>query len=515
LEPIFDDKSGRRRVTGPISYAIDRKGETAWGIDAGAGRRNAPRNAVFVLEKPVSFPAGTLLTFKLVQMHGGWNSDDNQNNNLGRFRFSVTDHSGASADLVPRNVREILATPRNRRSVAQVQTVFSFWRTTVPQWKIANDQIEALWKEHPEGSSQLVLEHRDVPRETHVLARGDFLKPAKLVGPGTPAFLNPLAADQPRSRLTFARWLVDRQAPTTARAIVNRIWQAYFGTGIVSTSDDLGSQSEPPSHPELLDWLAVELMESGWKLKHLHSLIVNSATYRQSSRVTPRLLDRDPYNRLLARGPRFRVDAEVVRDVALSASGLLDPRIGGQSVHPPAPAFLFLPPASYGPKTWIEATGPDRYRRALYTFRYRSVPYPMLQTFDAPNGDFSCVRRSRSNTPLQALTLLNEPVFLESARALALATLKEGGGTDADRMNYAFRRCLARHAGTEETGPLLALLERETSRFASGAVNPWDLAVDKPEEAIRLPANATPAQLAGWTVVARVLLNLDETVTKE
>ncbi len=194
--------------------------------------------------------------------------------------------------------------------------------------------------------------------------------------------------------MTFAKWLASRDSPTTARSLVNRVWQAYFGTGIVATSEDLGVQCEPPSHPELLDWLAVEFMENGWSLKHLHRLIANSATYRQSSRVTGPLLARDPYNRLLARGPRFRVDAEVVRDIALSASGLLDPKIGGPSVCPPAPAFLFQPPVSYGPKVWNEATGIERYRRAFYTFRYRSVPYPMLQAFDAPNGDFACVRRS-------------------------------------------------------------------------------------------------------------------------
>jgi hypothetical protein len=427
----------------------------------------------------------------------------------------VTDRPDAAADPVAPQVREILALSREKRSPAQVNAVFSYWRTTVPEWKGANDQIEALWKQHPEGSSQLVLKDRDHPRETHMLQRGDFLKPGKLVGPGTPAFLNPLPPGQPPNRLTLARWLVDRQAPTTARAIVNRIWQAYFGIGIVSTSEDLGSQCEPPSHPDLLDWLAVELMESDWSLKHLHRLIATSATYRQSSRVTPELLARDPYNRLLARGPRFRVDAEVVRDIALSASGLLDPQVGGESVRPPAPAFLFLPPASYGPKSWVEDNGPKRYRRALYTFRFRSVPYPMLQSFDAPNGDFSCVRRARSNTPLQALTLLNEPVFLESARALALTTLKQGGATDEDRLTYAFRRCLARTPLAEESGALLSLLKRESDRFATGEVNPWDLAVEKPEEALRLPPTATPAQLAGWTVVARVLLNLDETITKE
>ena len=307
-----------------------------------------------------------------------------------------------------------------------------------------------------------------------------------------PAFLNPLPTNQPPNRLTFARWLVDRQSPTTARSIVNRIWQAYFGTGIVSTSEDLGSQCEPPSHPELLDWLAVELMESGWSLKHLHRLIVNSATYRQSSRVTPGLLAKDPYNRLLARGPRLRVEAELVRDIALAASGLLNRKIGGESVCPPAPEFLFQPPASYGPKTWAEASGPERYRRALYTFRYRSVPYPMLQTFDAPNGDFSCVRRARSNTPLQALILLNEPVFLECARALALLALKEGGDADADRLTLAFRRCLGREPSPQESAPLLALLHRETKRFASGSTDPRKLVFGKPDERHLCPQTPRP-----------------------
>ena len=258
--------------------------------------------------------------------------------------------------------------------------------------------------------------------------------------PGVPAFLNPLErrAEIPKvlpTRLDFARWLADRRSPTTARSIVNRIWQAYFGTGLVATAEDLGTQGEPPSNPELLDWLAVELMDHNWSLKHIHRLIVNSATYRQSSRVTPQLLERDPANRLLARGPRYRVDAEIVRDVALSASGLLNPKVGGPSVFPPAPEFLFQPPASYGPKTWNVATGPDRYRRALYTFRFRIVPYPMLQKFDAPIGEVACARRARSNTPLQALTTLNEPLFVECARALAVKILTDGGATDAQRLD--------------------------------------------------------------------------------
>jgi mono/diheme cytochrome c family protein len=515
LEPIFDDRSGRRRVTGPIAFAIDRKDETAWGIDAGPGRRNVPRNAVFNLEQPVAFPAGVILTLKLVQRHGGWNSDDNQNNNLGRFRFSVTSRHDAVADPVPPSVRAILAIPREQRSESQTESVFSFWRTLVPEWKDANEEIEALWRRHPKGSSQLVMKEREVPRTTHLLHRGDFLKPAKAVVPGTPDFLHLLPENGPADRLAFARWLADRNSPTTARSIVNRVWQAYFGTGIVSTPEDLGSQGEAPSHPELLDWLAVELMDSGWSLKRLHRLIVGSATYLQSSRVTPELLAQDPSNRLLARGARYRVDAEVVRDIALAASGLLCRELGGPSVCPPAPDFLFQPPASYGPKQWPAATGAQRYRRAIYTFRYRSVPYPMLQTFDAPNGDFACVRRPRSNTPLQALTLLNEPVFLDCARALAAETLRHGGTDRLSRLNHAFRRCLGREPAPEEQEVLQGFLKRQEERFAAGDRNPWELSVSQAAEALRLPPNATPAELAAWTALARVLLNLDETITRE
>ena len=333
--------------------------------------------------------------------------------------------------------------------------------------------------------------------------------------PGVPAFLNPLPPNAPPTRLTFAKWIVDRQAPTTARTIVNRIWQTYFGIGIIGTTEDLGKQSEPPSHPELLDWLAVEFMDRGWRMKTMHRLIATSATYRQSSKVTPELSARDPYNRLLARGPRFRVDGEIVRDIALSASGLLNPKIGGPSVYPPAPEFLFVPPASYGPKNWYEAKGEDRYRRALYTFRYRSVPYPMLQVFDSPNGDVSCVRRSRSNTPLQALTLLNEPLFVETAQALALRTLQEGGETDQNRLTYAFRRCLSRAPTEQESAELLNLLNKQKQRLVEGWISPWDLAGIRDGHLPALPKGATPVQMAAWMTVSRVLLNLDETITKE
>ena len=512
LDPIYDDRSGKCRVTGPIGFAIDGKDETAWGIDVGPGRRNRTREAVFVAETPAVADGGIELTFHLKQNHGGWNSDDNQTNNLGRFRLSVSAEPDAKADPLPAEVRAIVERARSSRTPAEDALVFSHWRTTVPGWDEANARIEALWDEHPEGSSQLALRARTDRRETHRLERGDFLKPAEAVEPGVPGFLHPMPADAPTGRLGFAHWLADRNSPTTARSIVNRIWQADFGRGLVATPDDFGSQGEAPSHPELLDWLAVELMDSGWSLKHVHRLIVTSTTYRQSSRMTPEGITRDPDNRLLARGPRFRAEAEVVRDVALAASGLLSDEVGGPSVFPPAPSFLFEPPASYGPKTWDESTGPDRYRRALYTFRFRSTPYPMLEAFDAPNGDVACVRRARSNTPLQALTTLNEPMFLECSRALARLTILEGGDSPRDRMTYAFRRCLGRPPVEAELNALIGLLNRQADRFRSGAADPMAFAApgDKP-----LPKGVEPAELASWTAAARVLLNLDETITKE
>ncbi|MBI4659177.1 MAG: DUF1549 domain-containing protein [Verrucomicrobia bacterium] len=521
LESEFDDRSGKKRTYGPVELAIDGNADTAWGIDAGPGRRNQPRKAVFIPEKPLTFAHGVELNFRFQQNHGGWNSDDNQNHNLGRFRLSVTSATNAVADPVPASVREIFAMPREQRSPAQIATVFSFWRTTVPEFRHTNEKIEALWKEWPEGTPTLTFAARegrrpgDEPRTTHMLKRGDWLKPGQEVTFGVPAFLHPLPPEADRSRLGLAQWLVDRKSPTTARVFVNRVWQAYFGNGLVNTPEDFGVRCEDPSHPELLDWLACEFMDSGWRIKSLHRSIVKSAAYQQSSRVTPELQSKDPYNRMLARGPRFRVEAEIVRDIALSASGLLNPAIGGRSVYPPAPEFLFQPPASYGPKVWKEETGADRYRRGLYVFKFRSVPYPMLQSFDAPNGDFSCVRRQRSNTPLQALTTLNETGFVECAQALARLVVEAGGKTDAERMSYAFRRTLGRAPTDEERQELLALLERQKQHIAEGWINPFELATGKNEVPTNLPRGVTPAQLAAYATVSRVLLNLDETITKE
>jgi len=516
LTPEHFDKAMSNRVVGPVTYAIDDDESTAWGIDAGAGRRNTDRVAVFQCDQPAGLAGGTVWDIRVIQRHGGPINDAHMNYNLGRFRISVTTNAGPIvADNVPKRVRDILAIPREKRSPHQIAAIFRHWRTLQSEFAETNERIEKLWAQWPEGETQLTLMARDEPRETRLLKRGDFLKPGNPVQAGTPAFLHPLPPNADGSRLTLAHWLMDKKSPTTARSFVNRVWQCYFGAGLLEASEDFGTRAELPSHPELLDWLATEFMDSGWSIKKLHRLIVNSATYRQSSRVTPELYARDPFNRLLARGPRFRVEGEIVRDIALTSSGLLNPALGGHSVFPPAPEFLFQPPVSYGPKDWPVSTGPERYRRSLYIFRFRSVPYPVLQTFDAPNGDFSCVRRGRSNTPLQALVSLNETTFMECAQALARKTLTEGGKTDVDKINFAFRRALSRPPTDSERKELLALLEKQKDYIGSGWVNATELTTGKNIAPEKLPQGATPTQLAAYTVVSRVLLNLDETITKE
>jgi hypothetical protein len=437
------------------------------------------------------------------------------NNNLGRFRLSVTDGKLPEGNPLPPVVQAALAVPAAKRNPAQAHTVFNFWRASA--FKEANGKIAALWEQWPEGATSLVVQKRNDPRETAILKRGNFLKPGAKVEAGVPLFLNPLPKGADSSRLTLAKWLVDKKAPTTSRAIVNRVWQAYFGAGLVRTPEEFGTQGEKPTHPELLDWLAVEFMEPAnqkpWSLKHLHRLIVTSATYRQSSKVTPELLKVDPDNKLLARGARFRVDGEIVRDIALSASGLRSPKIGGPSVFTPAPEFLFQRPVSYGPFDWIEAKGEDRYRRALYTFRRRSTPYPALTVFDAPVGEASCVKRARTNTPLAALTALNETIFVECARALGKRIVVEGGKTDAERLTYAFRLCVARKPTKDELAILQTLLDKNRTRFEEGEANAAEIATGSKDT--EKPDGFTFADWGAYTLVARVLLNLDETLTKE
>lgn len=516
LETVFGDRSEAQRITGPVAYAIDGDPLTAWGTDIGPGRRNQPRQAVFIPTEPiVGGSEGAELQITLAQKHGGWNSDDNQSHNLGRFRFAVTSAAAPQADPLPHTARRCKQISPPDRTAEDWDALFTAWRKTVDEWSPANDQIEQLWNEHPEPASQLVLMPRAEKRETFILKRGDFLSPVRAVEPGVPEVLNPLPEGADGSRLTLARWLTSPAAPTTARSIVNRIWQAYYGVGLVETPEDLGTQSAPPSHPELLDWLAVELVEGRWSQKRVHREIVLSAAYRQRSTLDETLREADPTARLVSRRPRVRAAAETIRDIALVSSGLIDRRIGGPPTYPPLPEWMLQPPVSYGPKKWHESQGGQRYRRGLYTHRYRSLPYPTLQVFDAPNGDASCVRRSESNTPLQALALLNEPTFNEAARALAVRLIRERPeASDTARLQYAMRLCVGRTPDESELEVLRELLVGQRERLAAGELNAQEILGGETVPLAGVPAEADPRSLAAWTLVSRVLLNLDETITR-
>lgn len=350
----------------------------------------------------------------------------------------------------------------------------------------------------------------DKRRETKLMIKGNFLNLGDKVEPGVPAALHSLPKGAPADRLGVARWLVDEENPLTARVAVNRYWAQLFGTGLVETEEDFGSQGELPSHPELLDWLAVEYRRLRWDTKALLKEIVLSATYRQSARVTPEALAKDPRNRLLSRGPRFRLEAEMVRDQALALSGLLSRKMHGPSVYPPQPPGLWQA-AFNGQRTWATSTGEDRYRRGLYTFWRRTVPYPSMATFDAPSRELCSVRRIRTNTPLQAFVTLNDPVYVEAAQAFARRIVREGGASSVDRARYALRLCLCRPPQDEQVEQLRQLFESENEHYRKSAEAALALAT---EPLGPLPQGMAPAELAAWTVVANVLLNLDSVLTK-
>jgi len=494
----------------PAKNVIDGALKTHWSSDAGPVRRNQSRQFVFETQTSVSYDNGVALTFQLAQKKDDTIDTEQRQPNIGRFRISVTDAPNPKVDPLPASVRAILSIPADRRSKEQRREVFGFYRTTDPAFVEANKKIDELMREWPYGPTTLALSAREIPRETRVFKRGDWKRPGDTVSPGVPAALHPFPKDAPPNRLGLAKWIVDRNNPLTARVIVNRIWQQYFGQGLVTTPEDFGSRCEAPSHPELLDWLAVEFIESGWSIKHIHRLILNSAVYRQSSKVTPTLLEVDPYNRWLARAPRIRVESEIVRDVALAASGLLNKKIGGPSVFPALPAGVM--DLAYGGFKWENATGEDRYRRGMYTFWKRTVPYPSMLVFDSPNGDFSCARRVRSNTPLQALTTLNDTVFVEAAQSLALRVWKNGGVDDRSKMNYAFRLCVSREPDQFEMQKLIELLEDQKKYFEGRTAAAVYVTATDPN---RMPEDVDLHKVAPWAIVARVLLNMDETITKE
>jgi len=434
---------------------------------------------------------------------------------------------------LPPPVRRLRNVAWTERSIPQKRAIYAAFRPDDPDFKSRATKYNRLEKREARPITTLVMKANSKPRETFMLIKGDFTRPGAGVAPGVLEVLHPFhsprsaappgatnaAGGAPPSRLDLAQWLVEPENPLTARVMVNRMWQEYFGRGLVETENDFGTQGSPPTHPELLDWLAMEFMQPGpepaasggtaaaWSMKHLHQLIVTSAAYRQSSQVRPELADLDANNRWLARQTRLRLDAEIVRDVSLSACGLLDARLGGASVFPPQPDGVMK--LGQLKRDWNVSHGGDRYRRGVYTHFWRATPHPALAVFDAPDAFSSCTRRLRSNTPLQALTLLNDDAFVECAQALARRVCREAGPSESSRMELAFALCLARRPGTEEKARLLQLLERERLALAEHP--------DEAKELLggRVPPGAEAPELAAWTTVSRVVLNLDEMITRE
>ncbi len=479
---------------GGAAAAIDGDPLTGWSINGGQGRAH---QAVFALAEPLEAAKDLTLELLFEKYFAA---------GLGRFRVSATTAPQAEARGLPAELEALLLAPAEQRTAEQRQQLFQHYLSVAPELAGERKKIKSLRDQAPAFPTTLVMQERvaDNPRQTFIHKRGEYLQPTDLVEPDTLSFMPRLPDGTPRNRLAFAQWLVDEANPLTARVTVNRHWAACFGKGIVKTTEDFGFQGELPTHPELLDWLAVEFMKRGWSVKQLHRLIVTSATYRQASRVSPALVERDPENRLLARGLRVRLEAELIRDAALRVSGLLTEKLGGPSVFPPQPASVTTEGA-YGSLAWAVTDGPDRYRRGLYTFTKRTAPYAMFLTFDAPSGEACVPRREMSNTPLQALTILNDTVFVEAAQALG-GMLAARPGEAPEKMAYLFRRCLVRPAAEQELATLVKFYDAQRQRLAAQSAEAAKIAG---------PGTTDPVDRAAWTVVARAVLNLDEMITKD
>jgi len=502
--------------------ATDGNPQTGWSVNGGQGQAHT---AVFNLAKPLDAAGELSLRLLFEQYYAA---------GMGRFRVSVTTDPRVAGARLPADVEALLTVPAAQRTAAQHDRLLRHFLSTAPEMAAEREAIRRLREQMPQHPTTLVFAERPAenPRATYRYHRGEFLQPKEKVTPAGLSVLHPLPAGAPANRLTFARWLVDPRNPLVGRVTMNRQWAAFFGKGLVRTTEDFGFQGETPSHPELLDWLALQftgisndefqMTNSGvrklgirnsklgirnsrpWSLKAMHRLIVTSATYQQSSRVTPQLAARDPQNRLLGRAPRFRLEAELLRDSALQISGLLAPKLGGPSVFPPQPAGV-TSEGTYGPLQWKVSEGPDRYRRGLYTFAKRTAPYAMFTTFDAPTGEACVARREVSNTPLQALTLLNDMVFVETAQALGRRAAADQGSAEA-RATLLFRRVLTRPPTADELPLLVRFYETQKGRLAGKGAEAASIAG---------AGDGDAAERAAWTLLARSLLNLDEAVVKE
>lgn len=488
--------------------AVDpKKPGKGWAIGGGTGK---PHTLTLLTKQSIDVPAGSRLVVRLDQ------KDSAKGHLLGRFRLGVTaDPRAGTQARTPAPILGILAKKGETRSEAERQALTTYYlKDIAPDLAKERTRRAEATKALAALKPSSVPIMRELPKEkgrvTHVQVRGNFENLEDEVGAGVPAVFHPLPDGLPPNRLALAKWIVDERNPLTARVIVNRFWEHLFGIGLVRTSEEFGTQGELPSHPALLDWLATEFVRSGWNMQHLLTEIVTSATYRQSSRVTPDLYERDPDNRLLARGPRFRLSAEMVRDQALAVAGLLSDRIYGPSVRPEQPK-LGLNAAFGGAIDWQVSTGADKYRRGLYTEWRRTNPYPSMITFDAPNREVCTVRRVRTNTPLQALVTMNDPVYIEAAQALARKVMKEGGASPDGRIGKLFALCLSRPPSPDEVAALAQLAETSLAHYRTRPDQAMEMAT-QPLGA--LPGGMDPAEAAAWTNVSSVVLNLDEVLMK-
>lgn len=483
----------------PIANVIDGNLQSGWAIHPEVGK---PHEAILELDSPLLTAPDTPLSIAL-----DFQSGIGQHQ-IGKFRLAATNAvSLHDKKSLPPTMAKVLAVPAGKRNPSQKAEVLNYYCENVSpiaRWRKERTALEAG------APTVMVMAELPKPRDTYRLIRGQYDKKGEKIGPATPASLPQPPTSWPANRLGLAKWLVDPANPLTARVAVNRYWQTFFGAGLVRTAEDFGSQGEAPSHPELLDWLALEFMRSGWNVKQMHKLILTSATYCQSSRFTPQQLERDPENRLLSRAPRFRLPAESIRDQALAASGLLDEKWGGPPVKPYHPPGLYEQ-IVYG-AVYQQGTGSDLYRRSLYTYWKRSLPHPAMLALDAPFRETCAVRRPRTSTPLQALNLMNDPTYVEAARFLGQRMMAEGGSTPEQRIAHGFRLAVARAPRPTE----LSILTRGFNRALA------DFRADRnaAETLLRVGERPSPAtldrtELAAYATIANTLLNLDETITKE
>jgi len=498
----------------PAAATIDGitgKADHGWAVLGETGQDQA---IYFELAEPLTGAGEKTLVFTLRQDAGG-------NRTLGKFRLAATAAPGLvrapAIKPVPQEIGEVLQTPPLQRTAEQRTRVAQYFRRITPALARERVRLANLQEDRADFEKDiprcLVSESMPEPRIVRILPRGNWQdESGEIVAPGVPEFLSQPtnADDRRRTRLDLARWIVSRDNPLTARVFVNRLWKLYFGIGLSKVLDDFGAQGEPPVNPALLDWLASEFMDSGWDVKRMTRLMVTSGTYRQSSQCSRELQERDPYNRELARQSRFRLDAEFVRDNALAISGLLVRTVGGPSVKPYQPAG-YWENLNFPAREWQDSTDENQWRRGLYAWWQRSYMHPSLLAFDAPTREECTAERARSNIPQQALALLNDPTYVEAARAFAARILHQGGKENSDRLAWAFREALSRPPRADEVRTLNALLEKESALYAADPASAGELVKTGLSPS---PKDPNASELAAWTNIARVILNLHETITR-